>query len=434
MVSATEITDKAEAGRRIADISRIVNSYFVENGSVDDNSDNFEQDDELDIIMNGRRVCYKVPDAGYQCPLDNLVDAHEMLFELLGSVEKTQNHENLMRYLLYLLTGDSYGVEEFNFEEFVNGSFANTGGAWSVIWQGNYTKEEFISAVQAYTPPNVTGYSGRSCVECYQRYFIPNAENFFDICTRNGMDPRFIFCIGIHESYYGTSDIANDKGNFFGWGAYDWDPGGSAVEFADMSEGIEDVSSGLARNYVSPDGQWYQWIIDKGYDPTTVEGIGCRYATDTNWANAVKQHMTNIFGCTGGTSDGEATEMQAKIVEIASSQDTLGNPLGYCQAWVADVYEKAGQSRTSSCCASTAADQWLISIDTNNIPLGAAVYGYSNPVAYCNGRDAGHVGIYIGNGQVASNVGGIRIESLDSWIASFGWKGWGWNGGTDYSK
>ena len=40
----------------------------------------------------------------------------------------------------------------------------------------------------------------------------------------------------------------------------------------------------------------------------------------------------------------------------------------------------------------------------------------------------------IGNGKVASNVGGIRIETLDSWIASFGWKGWGWNGGTDYSK
>ena len=435
VVSATEVTDKVEAGRRIADISRMVNSYFVENGGVDDNSDHFEQDDELDIIMNGRRVCYKVPDAGYQCPLDNLVDAHEMLFELLGSIEKTQNHENLMRYLLYLLTGDSYGVEEFNFEEFVNGSFTNTGGAWSVIWQGNYTKEEFIAAVEAYTPPNVTGNSGRSCVECYQRYFVANAENFFDICTRNGMDPRFIFCIGIHESYYGTSNIANDRGNFFGWGAYDWDPGGNAFEFADMSEGIEDVSSGLARNYVSPDGQWYQWIIDRGYDPTTVEGIGCRYASDTNWANAVKQHMTNIFGCTGGTSDEEATEMQAKIVEIASSQDTLGNPAGYCQAWVADVYEEAGQSRISSCCASSAADQWLISIDTNNIPLGAAVYGYSNPVVYCScGRDAGHVGIYIGNGQVASNVGGIRIESLDSWIASFGWKGWGWNGGTDYSN
>ncbi len=440
IVSASEISDKTEAASKIADISRIVNAFFVENGSVNDNSNNFIQDDELDIIMNGRRVCYKVPNIGYQCPLDNLVDAHEMLFELLASEEKTQSHENLMRYLLYLLTGDSYGVEEFDFEEFVNGSFSGAGGAWAAIWGDACTREEFIAAVKAYNPPNVTGNGGRSCVECYQKYFVANAENFYDICTKNGMDPRFIFCIGIHESYYGTSNIANTKGNFFGWGAYDWDPGGSAVTFADMSEGIEDVSSGL-KEYVTP-GTWqYERIQANGYDPTTIEGIGSLYASDPNWATAVKQHMTNIFGCTGNTTynDGEATEMQAKIVEIASSQDTLGNPGGYCQAWVADVYEKAGQSRVSQCCASYAADKWVVSQDKNNIPLGACVYGHSyNYQAKCSTyhetREAGHVGIYIGNGQVASNVGGIRIESLDSWISSFGWKGWGWNGGIDYSK
>lgn len=437
VISATDITDKVEAGRRIADISRIVNSYFIENGTVENNTDNFIQDDELDIIMNGRRVCYKIPNVGYQCPLDNLVDAHKMLFELLSSVEKTQKHESLMRYLLYLLTGDKYGVEEFDFEEFINGSFVGVGGTWSAIWGEVCSRDEFIKAVESFNPPNLTGNGGRSCVECYQRYFVANSRNFYDICTRNGMDPRFIFCIGIHESYYGTSNIANTKGNFFGWGAYDWDPGGSAISFADMSEGIEDVSKGL-REYVTP-GTWqYERIQSNGYDPTTIDGIGSLYASDSNWANAVKQHMTNIFGCTSGTagSDGEATAMQSKIVEIAASQNTLGNGAGWCQAWVADVYAEAGQTpRASKCCAGSATDSWKISVEPNNIPLGAVVYGKSNPTVYCGcGRDAGHVGIYIGNGQVASNVGGIRIESLDSWIAAFGWKGWGWNGGTDYSR
>lgn len=157
VVSATDVTDKAEAGRRIADISRMVNAYFVENGSVNDNSDNFAQDDELDIIMNGRRVCYNVPNIGYQCPLDNLVDAHEMLFELLGSLEKTQNHENLMRYLLYLLTGDSYGVEEFNFEEFVNGSFSSSTGIY-----GNTIQEKVWFALRGlgYSEISVAGAMG----------------------------------------------------------------------------------------------------------------------------------------------------------------------------------------------------------------------------------------------------------------------------------
>ncbi len=71
---------------------------------------------------------------------------------------------------------------------------------------------------------------------------------------------------------------------------------------------------------------------------------------------AVKQHMTNIFGMTGDVLDSSAnaSDMQKKIVEIVFSQDTLGNKGGYCQAWVADVYAKAGQSRSSKACASEA--------------------------------------------------------------------------------
>lgn len=134
------------------------------------------------------------------------------------------------------------------------------------------------------------------------------------------------------------------------------------------------------------------------------------------------------------SSDGPATEMQNNIVRIASSQDTLGTGRNWCQAWIAAVYNKAGQSWISSCCAGSAGEQWIVSQSRDNIPLGACVYGKSNPYVGCDcGRDAGHVGIYIGDGKVASNVGGIRIESLDSWIAGFGWRGWGWNGGTDYS-
>jgi len=94
-------------------------------------------------------------------------------------------------------------------------------------------------------------HGSRSYRECYDRYFKANAENFFDIATSYNIDPRFIFCIGIHESAYGTSRIANDKMNFFGWNAVDYDPYGQATTFADMSEGINDVCRGLANLYIS---------------------------------------------------------------------------------------------------------------------------------------------------------------------------------------
>ena len=138
------------------------------------------------------------------------------------------------------------------------------------------------------------------------------------------------------------------------------------------------------------------------------------------------------------SSNGTATDMQNKILEIALSKNALGCEQGWCQKWVADVYNRAGQNpRASACCATQAANLWLVSSDKNNIPIGATVYGsHSWSGTRCDncGRDAGHVGIYIGNGLIASNEGGITHKSIESWVGTYGWRGWGWNGGTDYSK
>lgn len=370
---------------------------------------------------------------------ENLVTGADLLFYLMQKDASLQKLEQIMRYIMYKYTGTDYGVTDFKkiaeyFE--IKELSSSSEGDWTGLWNGECTKEEFIQAVQSFNPPNVTGNGGRSCIECYNKYFVANAENFYDICTRIGVDPRFIFCIGIHESYYGTSDIANTKGNFWGWGAVDWDPMGGAHSFSDMSKGIESVSSGLYGWMTNPEVWQYQAIQNMGYDPSTIDGVGALYASDPEWSSKVKYFMQEIFGNTKfSRGDGLAGDMQKRIVEIASSQDTLGCKGGYCQMWVAEVYAKAGQDWVSACCATEAGNKWIVSEDKENIPLGATVYGISvRTIDSVCGQQAGHVGIYIGDGQVASNVGGIRIESLESWIATFSWRGWGWNGGIDYSQ
>ena len=40
----------------------------------------------------------------------------------------------------------------------------------------------------------------------------------------------------------------------------------------------------------------------------------------------------------------------------------------------------------------------------------------------------GHVGIYIGDGIVAHNVGGVAFTDLDEWIKTYKGVCWGWNG------
>ena len=156
VVSASDIVDTNVAKTKIKEIATMVNNYFIENGKIKDNSDNYEEDNEIDYKMNGRRVCYKLPNGRYQCPLNNLVEGREMLFKLLSESENTQSYERLMRYLLYLLTGDDYGVTEFDFNEFLNGSFSNVGGlygntpqekVWWALIDAGYSAEAAAGAM-----------------------------------------------------------------------------------------------------------------------------------------------------------------------------------------------------------------------------------------------------------------------------------------------
>lgn len=165
----------------------------------------------------------------------------------------------------------------------------------SVFYDNSFSKNDFVSMVNSLEVPSGVGGSGKTTSWGYNTFFKPNAENFFDIATSYNVDPRFIFSIGILESYYGTSNIAVDKGNFFGYMAYDDSPYDSAQTFARMSEGIEAVSE-LISKYAKT-GTWYNnAIISRGYDPTTIEGVGSLYASDPGWAKKVKNIMKNIFG------------------------------------------------------------------------------------------------------------------------------------------
>ena len=143
-----------------------------------------------------------------------------------------------------------------------------------------------------------------------------------------------------------------------------------------------------------------------------------------------------IFGFSGNNTDidigsldfGDETvnDMQRKLVAVATNSESYGISArsGYCEAWVADVYQAATGSRGSAHCALCAADMWAVSDDWSKIKVGATVYGYaSNPF--------GHVGIYIGNGKVIHNLSGtIKVQSLESWVKDFKGFAWGWENNT----
>ena len=171
----------------------------------------------------------------------------------------------------------------------------------------------------------------------------------------------------------------------------------------------------------------------------TVETIGNKYCQPPDaWIDQISKYIVGMYESIGEsvytfTSDGN--DMQKKVAEIAmnSTQYGIQTNKGYCQGWVADVYAKAGVNggrRISANTAVLAGRKWGVSKDWNTIQLGATVYGYA--YKYANQYDsAGHVGIYIGDGLVAHNIGYLKIDDLQDWIKKYDGMCWGWNGGID---
>lgn len=136
----------------------------------------------------------------------------------------------------------------------------------------------------------------------------------------------------------------------------------------------------------------------------------------------------NIDISTLDFSNESAIEAQKKVVVVATNSAEYGIPAskGYCQAWVADVYQVAVGNRGHAASAVAAGRMWSVSKDWSQIQVGAAVYGYSS-------SQYGHVGIYIGNGMVAHNIGGVKIETLEHWVQYYKGVCWGWENGKNLS-
>ena len=128
------------------------------------------------------------------------------------------------------------------------------------------------------------------------------------------------------------------------------------------------------------------------------------------------------------------TDLQKKVSRIArNNQGTYPCTANYCAAWVSGIYQAAGACNPSG----NAIDYWLQwshtgSTSMNNIPVGAVVVGSGSGSSM--GNKYGHVGVYLGDGMVADNVGYHRIVSLKEWASGqvgycrgyHGYIGWVW--------
>ena len=130
------------------------------------------------------------------------------------------------------------------------------------------------------------------------KVFENNYQVFYTMEKKYNINGIFLASIAIHESAWGTSNIANDKNNLFGYGSYDESPYESSLDFDNYAEGIETVAKSLVKYYLNPAGtKIYDGETAEGwyYNGPTVEGVNTRYASDENWHEKVYNYMEMLY-------------------------------------------------------------------------------------------------------------------------------------------
>ena len=130
------------------------------------------------------------------------------------------------------------------------------------------------------------------------KIFEKNAKYFYYAEKQYNINGMFVAAVGIHESAWGTSKIALNKNNLFGYGAYDSNPYNGAYTFDDYAEAIDLVSRVFVKYYLNPKGEKIydgQLANGKYYSGNTLSAVNKRYATDKNWANGVYSHMNYLY-------------------------------------------------------------------------------------------------------------------------------------------
>ena len=152
--------------------------------------------------------------------------------------------------------------------------------------QDSLTKEMDLTAPSGLTLSDyktILGYN----VSDKNSIFSDNYEAFYNAEQKYGVNGIFIAAVGIHESAWGTSYLAREKNNLFGYKAYDRDPINSAQDFDSYVDAINVVAEALSKNYLTSTGSFFN-----GY---TIEAVNQKYASDKAWHEKVFSYMELLY-------------------------------------------------------------------------------------------------------------------------------------------
>lgn len=111
-------------------------------------------------------------------------------------------------------------------------------------------------------------------------------QGFVDAGKKHGINAFYIAAHSAWESSWGTSQLARDKNNLFGYGAYDSCPYECAWTFKTKEECVDTVMLLVKKDYLTEGGKYYHGA--------TLRGMNVSYATDQNWQNGIASIMNSL--------------------------------------------------------------------------------------------------------------------------------------------
>ena len=123
-----------------------------------------------------------------------------------------------------------------------------------------------------------------------------DAQGIFEAQQKSGMSALAILGIGALESGWGTSKIAREKNNLWGWNATNVNPGGNATTFSPVSQGALEFANNYLKTYYNGYGAKSIYSAGTGNNP---KGMGYAYfdngSINPGWATSVGSIMGTLY-------------------------------------------------------------------------------------------------------------------------------------------
>lgn len=278
-----------------AGAKRIINSYYTGTGGAKSGYATVGDGNAVkgDFKNPAPELIFKKSGGAYLAGLNGTEIVH------LDAGDTVVPHEETMR----ILKKKNASVSSGRFNSYARGTSSNNAqttdlSSWSADELGRTDLVDIPKLSESQIASLIEQFfsSSGSVVTTSDAYGIYQAQN------QTGMSALAILAIGALESGWGTSSIANTKGNLWGWGATNVNPMGNAKTFSsNTGDAAMEYASNFMSLYYDERGAKSIYAVGTGDNPS---GLGYAYydsgGIDSRWFTQVSSIMAQLAHAVDG--------------------------------------------------------------------------------------------------------------------------------------